>query len=408
MNKIFCTGKRYYQLCLIVASLLIVSYDSYWFGTSGIVLFERFRNVFVLFLPIMLLAVNYKQKYLKKNINLLLIVQTIVFCSSIMNGNSFGAPLLIFSGMMIGIYIVTKYSAIEFFSSYSDVVLVISLYSLAIWLCVTVHIIPSIPVSNIADAEMTASYGCVFFPISLGTVIRNSSIFREPGVFMIILNISLIFELFFLNNRYRNVRIGVLVITLLSTFSTGGIISGSMIIFTFLLYRKNNVRTWISIFFIVSILVFSFVTEEYVNEMFGKFETIQESGSGFARYSSVLVPLNIFFHHPLLGCGFIQFPEEYERIGYEIFNRYIDSKGLATNTFMNVFAVFGGFLGIFMLLGLYKFCNLLSFGSRIYTALFCLILFMMFSNESMPYFPFLYIFFCYGFNRKAFFLLKSL
>lgn len=148
--------------------------------------------------------------------------------------------------------------------------------------------------------------------------------------------------------------------------------------------------------------------KDYMNEIFGKFETIQESGSGFARYSSVLVPLNIFFQHPLLGCGFVQFPAEYERVGYELFNRYIDSKGLATNTFMNVFAIFGGFLGVFMLCGLYKFSKLLSSGRRIYTLLFCLILFLMFSNESMPYFSFLYIFFYYGFNRKSILPTKSL
>lgn len=409
MDKMFrAEKKRYYQLCVIVALLLIVSYDSYWFGTSGIAIFERLRNVFILFLPIILFAINYKQKYLQKNIHLLLILQIIVFFSSIMNGNTLGAPLLIFSGMILGVFFEKKYSVVEFFSSFSDVVLAISLYSLIIWLCVNAHILPSTPISNIADAEMTTSYGCVFFPILLGTVIRNSSIFREPGVFMIILNIALIFELFFLNNKYRNLRVGILIATLLSTFSTGGIISGCMIVLTSLFNKRNSVYAWMAVFGIISILAFGFVTEDYMNEIFGKFETIQESGSGFARYSSVLVPLNIFFQHPLLGCGFVQFPAEYERVGYELFNRYIDSKGLATNTFMNVFAIFGGFLGVFMLCGLYKFSKLLSSGRRIYTLLFCLILFLMFSNESMPYFSFLYIFFYYGFNRKSILPTKSL
>ena len=64
MDKMFrAEKKRYYQLCVIVALLLIVSYDSYWFGTSGIAIFERLRNVFILFLPIILFAINYKQKY---------------------------------------------------------------------------------------------------------------------------------------------------------------------------------------------------------------------------------------------------------------------------------------------------------------------------------------------------------
>ena len=45
MDKMFrAEKKRYYQLCVIVALLLIVSYDSYWFGTSGIAIFERFKK----------------------------------------------------------------------------------------------------------------------------------------------------------------------------------------------------------------------------------------------------------------------------------------------------------------------------------------------------------------------------
>ena len=100
---------------MIVALLLIVSYDSYWFGTSGIAIFERLRNVFILFLPIILFAINYKQKYLQKNIHLLLILQIIVFFSSIMNGNTLGAPLLIFSGMILGVFLEKKYSVVEVF-----------------------------------------------------------------------------------------------------------------------------------------------------------------------------------------------------------------------------------------------------------------------------------------------------
>lgn len=116
MDKMFrAEKKRYYQLCVIVALLLIVSYDSYWFGTSGIAIFERLRNVFILFLPIILFAINYKQKYLQKNIHLLLILQIIVFFSSIMNGNTLGAPLLIFSGMILGVFFEKKYSVVEFF-----------------------------------------------------------------------------------------------------------------------------------------------------------------------------------------------------------------------------------------------------------------------------------------------------
>lgn len=402
MNKIeIIKNKSYIKLCLIVAFLLIVSSESYWFGTSGIIMLERLKNIALILFPFIMILLNYRQKYLYNNLSLLFIIELIVILSSVINGNSFGAPLLIFSGMIFGLFLSTKYTVVEFFSSFSDIVLLLSIYSFLIWFCVSLHILPSNVISNIADAHMTTSLGCIFFPILLDSIIRNSSIFREPGVFMILLNTSLIFELFILSNKYRKVRIAVLIAALISTFSTAGIIILSFIFLIFFFQRKVNIYTWGIVFIIIVIILSSsIIAEDYIDEMFGKFETIEEYGSGFARYSSFLIPLNIFIHNPLWGCGFTEFPIEYEKFGYELFNRYVDSQGMSTNTFMNIFAIFGCFFGLFMVYGLYKFCKLLSSGNKVYTFSFYIIFFMMFSNESMPYFPFLYIFFFYGFNKK--------
>lgn len=354
-------------------------------------------------LPLILISFNYKQKYLRKNINMLFIIETIIIISSVINGNSYGAPLLILSGLMFGLFFVTKYSSIYFFSSFCDIVLLISIYSFLIWICISLHILPTTTISNIADAHMTTSYGCVFFPILLDTIVRNSSFFREPGVFMILLNTSLIFELFALNNKYRKIRISILIASLLSTLSTAGIIISSLICIVFLFQRRVSFYAWIIVFIIIIMILSSeFIAEDYINEMFGKFETIDEYGSGFARYSSVLIPLNIFIHNPFWGCGFTQFPIEYEKFGYVLFNRYVDSQGMATNTFMNIFAIFGFLFGVYMICGLYKLSKLLSSGNKIYTLCFFLIFIMMFSNESMPYFPFLYIFLYYGFNKHSY------
>ena len=82
-------------------------------------------------------------------------------------------------------------------------------------------------------------------------------------------------------------------------------------------------------------------------------------------------------------------------------------KGLATNTFMNVFAIFGGFLGVFMLCGLYKFSKLLSSGRRIYTLLFCLILFLMLVMNQCLTFHFYIFFSIMDLIGKVFYLLKA-
>lgn len=352
-------------------------------------------------LPLVLLVVN-KPKISQKNGKILLFVILIVLFSSIINGNGVGAIALIISGMLLGLVFVNKYSATEFFSAFSDAILLIAAYSFLVWILVSLHFLPTSPISNMADVEMTTSCGCVFFPILANIAVRNSSFFREPGVYMILLNISLIFELFILTNKNRTIRVGLLIASLLSTISTAGIIICCIILLVFCYKQKISFITWIIIFIVISTaLSMEVLLGDYINEMFGKFETMTEYGSGFARYSSVVVPLNIFLDNPLFGCGFTQFPIEYEKTGYELFHRYIDSKGLATNTFLNIYAIFGIFFGVFMTCGLYQFCKLISRGSKFYALLFCLIYFLMFSNESMPYFSFLYIFFYYGFNRSS-------
>ena len=395
------TKYEHYIIRIIIIFLLLISYDSFWFGTSGIAIFTTIRNIFLMLLPLVLLVVN-KPKISQKNGKILLFVILIVLFSSIINGNGVGAIALIISGMLLGLVFVNKYSATEFFSAFSDAILLIAAYSFLVWILVSLHFLPTSPISNMADVEMTTSCGCIFYPILANVAVRNSSFFREPGVYMILLNISLIFELFILTNKNRKIRVGLLIASLLSTISTAGIIICCIIMLVFCYKQKISFITWIIIFIVISTaLSMEVLLGDYINEMFGKFETMTEYGSGFARYSSVVVPLNIFLDNPLFGCGFTQFPIEYEKTGYELFHRYIDSKGLATNTFLNIYAIFGIFFGVFMTCGLYQFCKLISRGSKFYALLFCLIYFLMFSNESMPYFSFLYIFFYYGFNRNS-------
>lgn len=392
------TGRLY----LIIGSMLIISYDTYWFGTSGVKIFEFLRNIFIVGLPFCLYVSHPRTPISKSNSFFLFYLVSVVTLSSIFNGNTISAPLLIFSGIFIAFYLMTKYSFYDIAKCFSNIIIVISIYSLIVYFAAILKIIPLNSVENKADTIVLTAFSCQFFPELGDMIIRNSSIFREPGVYMIILNFAIIFELFVVKDKQCWCKVTILIISLITLLSTGGFICLSLI---FLIYFFNSTKGVINIILISGIIVtllFPLIDEDIINLVFSnKFDEMETSGSGFARMSSFFIPLDIFLKYPLIGCGFDQFKLEYIQVGQELYHRYVDPQGLSTNTLMNVFAVWGFFMGVFYIYGFYKLSRLISKGRNIISAILMLVcIFLMFSNENMPYWPFIYIFMFYGISAK--------
>lgn len=394
--------KRTRNLYFIVISVLLISYDSYWFGTSGINLLELFRNLFVVTLPIVIYIKHPNTKLSKKNTIILFILLSIVSISSIFNGNSISAPLLIFSGIFIGLYLITVYSFYEFVKCYSNVVIVISVFSILVWIGCNFGIIPLHQTANIADSPVYTAYGCVFFSVLGDSILRNSSFFREPGVYMIILNFAIIFELFVIKSNRMWLKTFVLIISMITLLSTGGFICLGVTLIAYMIRSGQGILKLVVIAGILITLIVPNINEEYLDLIFfSKFNEMETSGSGFARMSSFFVPLEIFFDYPLIGCGYKQFEFEYVKKAFELYHRYVDPHGMSSNTVMNIFAIWGVIMGLFIVYGFYKLSSLITYkDSKIVLLLILLDLFMMFSNESMPYWPFLYIFIWYGVSYK--------
>lgn len=396
---IFSKYKRSVYLYILLTALIIISYDTYWFGTSGIGPLVLFRNIFIVLLPIILLIVNNVRIY-KYPFYLLVYFIFVILLSSLVNQNSYGAPLIIISSLLLGLYLVSKYNLNEILSAFSNIILGISIYSVVIWFLCVIGIFNTISISNIADTPILSAYGCVFYEIPLTAFFRNSAIFREPGLFMVLVNLALLFDLFF--NKFQNINLRILLygLTILTMVSTGGIICYLLILLYHMLANNSGAKLWILMIIIIWGVTYALDLTEWIDSLFAKFETIESEGSAFARMSSIFVPLDIFTQYPLFGCGYDQFPDEYVKSGYKLFHRYIDSKGLATNTLMNLFAIWGVFVGCGVVYGISKFIKLITKSSKRDYLFFCMIFLMLFSNESMPYWPFIYIFIIYGVAYK--------
>lgn len=392
------------QLYFLIGSMLIISYDTYWFGTSGVKLLELLRNLYVVGLPLYLYFTHPHILISRTNSFILFYLISIIALSSIFNGNTISAPLLIFSGVLVSFYVITRYSFYDLTKCFSNVIIGISIYSLVIYLSVILKVTPLRSVENMAGTLVLTAYGCQFFPELGERVIRNSSIFREPGVYMIMINLAIIFQLFVVKGKCRWQNIFILIVSLITSMSTGGFICFALIMLAYFFNTAKGIGTIAVISIIIVALILPAIDEEYINLVFSsKFNEMETSGSGFARLSSFFIPLNIFFKYPILGCGFDQFKFEYVQVGQELYHRYIDPQGMATNTIMNVFAIWGGGIGLFYLYGFYKFSKLIAKGrNNISLILIVLCLFALFSNESMPYWPYIYIYMFYGISASNF------
>lgn len=358
--------------------------------------------MFVVLFPLTIYITHPKTKISHKNIIFLTTFISTICISSIFNGNAISAPLLILSGVFIGLYLITKYTFLEVVKCFSNIILIISILSLAIWFGCNAKIISLHKMTNIAESQVFSAFGFIYYSVLGDTILRNSAIFREPGVYMIMINLSIIFELFIIKEKKRWINIGILTISMISLLSTGGIICLALIYIIYLIRSKKGIPTLIILALVLIIFIIPKIDEDYINLVFlDKFNEMETSGSGFARMSSFFIPLEIFLDYPIIGCGYKDFETEYIQHGLQLYNRYVDPHGLSSNTIMNIFAVWGFIIGGLILYGLYKLSKLITYGeSKIISYLVLTAILIMFSNESMPYWPFLYIYIIYGISEK--------
>ena len=197
---------------------------------------------------------------------------------------------------------------------YLVILAALSVYSLLATYCIRFFAdsgLISLPIfANDTDAH--------FYQLGLSVVaidfvtMRNFGIFREPGVYQFFLLLAL-----FLNNYKADwekpwqtwTLNGILAVTILSTFATGGIIElGLLVIFLFWdkkWYRDRRARiiAYVGIGVLAAGILYVLVTQNVLYQeligIFGKFK--YEKDTGESRIASILMDLDLFLRHPILG-----------------------------------------------------------------------------------------------------------
>ena len=228
---------------------------------------------------------------------------------------------------------------------------------------------------------------------------RNLGIFWEPGAFQIYLMIAIIIE-YFNYGLCRRGQLAVLLVADILTFSTTAFVSIGFLIIIIIINEKieNRLKKEIGVSTLVVILIILFIV--YITEkaqidiyttVFGKIDRYQANptsdGTAAVRFNSMIKGFEVFVQNPILGVGKTKLND--------IFISYY-RHSMTTCTFINWFAVSGIFFGTLMIVGVYKFLNLLIKRKFVVWLSLCLI-FILISSENMAENPSFIILVLYGF-----------
>lgn len=224
---------------------------------------------------------------------------------------------------------------------------------------------------------------------------RNTGIFREPGVFMIYVNIGIMIQLF-IHDKIEIKKIIIYILTLITTLSTAGFLV-FFSIQTMYLFKNNT----ITLFFkkIFYLLLGILVVSPFAYILGTSFEKLGDSDNAslLSRIASVIIPMQMAYDSNFLGVGLTKFSMYFKIISRNLYSFEIESTGNSTNTVLNLLATYGFLFCFLFLRGLYMFSKHISRG-LISSIVILLIFILMLGNEDMRYSLLILAIMFYGYN----------
>lgn len=370
------------SLCLVII-MIFISDDSLSMNVFGQNSFLLKQIIYIL--TIAILVINNKSYNLTriKNSSQMLMLLIIIFLTSFINLDFTYGYLVQILALFTGYLFARKISFQTFAYTYTKILFYVALLSLIIFsiFLLMPNFIDLIPLS-INSGE--AFYVNLFFYVHFIDMFRNTGIFREPGVYMIYLNIGILIE-FFARERPSRKHVVIYILSILTTLSTAGFIILGIILLVYVLNNRSAKTMAKVTFFAIVLIAFLFYNYEIFETTLTKFQSDQTGMSkALARTSSVTVPFNIFMINPYFGTGLTDFTELYKSISFNLYGVRLEPGGESTNTFINLLATYGVLLGCIIVFGYYKLTSFFAKSIIIRLLIFISFIFML-SNEDIRY-----------------------
>lgn len=363
---------------------LYTSDDTLLFGTNG-------NNSFIIarYIVLVLFSIYYtSKKFIIKKSQVVIIVFLFYVINALLTGFKVGFiynALVLYFGTVFCLSVPFN----QFKKMFVGIVYVIALFSIILYFLNLLYpqVITYLP--SFSNSQDIPFYHAGLSATVEGYSMRNFGLFREPGVYMIYLNIALLFEI--LSDNMSMKRVLVFILAIFTTLSTSGFLIGA-IIMSILVFRSEK-KSYSLMLIVLMILAYFYVStnETINNELFHKIQ--EQTYSYYARLSSITVPLYMILHNPL-GVGPDMYDVLFPKISYSLYSVVIRASD-STNTFLKLLAVYGPFIFIIYSYYFIRFCSCFS-AKNIVRLLVFIVLLLCLSNEDLRTSVFFCIMIGYG------------
>lgn len=346
MTNVSYNYKFYYYVLMIIVVLTSGSIQGLQIGV-----FKMEIIFIILSIPIIINVFLLKKYFIKLMIFFLILLNYLILNS--LNYHQTWVNLLryILILFILTIIVIQSYrKSIQLHEILYRIILFIATYSMVFYILIAVI---KLPIGyNIVNSPGLPNYYNYFniYYIASSTnifgnfILRNSSIFWEPGVYQIYLNFALYVFLFLKKSKKKSHFI-LIVISIISTFSTTGIILALFIIIN-KYYKSMGMNTSKKqMTFIVFILLLFVSINISISVISNKKQNSQQSYD--SRFSDFKIPLKLFYTKPLLGYGYAN--QDIFYVSQQQQNVYWDTNRGGSNGLLN-FLYQQGILGMVLII----------------------------------------------------------
>lgn len=299
---------------------------------------------------LILLAITFPLLFMIKSINrsslyLITYLLVLILVNSVRD-TSLENSILLFIPIFIGFVIASSIKFLDLVKIFNSIVVFLAAFSLVTFLIslFAPNIIASLPsLGQVYDSPATMRNAIFSVCISNSETVRNYGITWEPGAFSILLCLSL-FSLLAFEEKPSKIKLSIIIIALITTFSTMGYFVMAGILLAFSLKQRgtnNKIRNYAFLLLGSLVLLMIVLPSSITDIVFEKLSGLFSDGEDVAyttqaRLNAIIYPFEAFWSSPIIGVGY----DKFSTINKELCD------GVATNTILNWFASMGLLLGI--------------------------------------------------------------
>lgn len=366
----------------LVFLVVFCSHDTLLFGTNADNRFILIRKAVPFLLVVCLLLLQPVIRIKKNALIKFLIVFILPIVSCFVNGEDMNNYIYRAAIMLCAMLFVLADEKDWFYQAYSRILFFLSIWSIGTYL-VRVFL-PGILYAfpTVYNTSGASFHFLLFSTVNTGLhngLVRNSSIFREPGAFCVMLTVAILIEMGILR-KMRPRYLVVYAAAMITTYSTAGYIILALL-FVYYLFFERKVRYKGVLIAVLAVIVVFMATQTDLlsaeGAIFEKFKKGSNSyGSWLARLTSITTSLEITLRNPLCGIG-----------RYALYDMVLAQTGVYravdnTNTIMVGFAAYGLLFGMMISWGCWRFVRRRQ-QDLIAAGYLFLILVLALSNEDM-------------------------